>query len=446
MTTEDLDAVVLGASIRGLVAAHVLARLGRRAVVLERSSRVGGADGSFETPGGTTFDNGFHVLDHMRSPEATRLFTEVVDGEVNRLELRRGIVLRGRLMPYAPRPGEMPAELRDLLAGDDLTDRVGDELPTRERLGRCYGPGFADLVMDEVLPSFPTEHRHHRFGVDEARLLTNVYPWFFPRATQAVASGDESRAFHDRLRAGATQEILYPARGGFGGFAAGFVDKLERDGIEVRTGLGEIQVEVSPHTHRVEWVEAGGRRLGAERYLWGQGWAPLCALLDLPCQEVATDRIALGSFRLDRPPRTDYHEILVGDPRVRINRVSFPDALRGSAENLMQIEFAFPDRAEGWDLEAEEWRRRWIEDGRAIGVLDQDHRVEEFDFRSFRMHYNAFGAEGEPLRDADPSLLNGSSNLHPIAPSMANLNLNRYVPRALEEVSEALGAPGAPAA
>ena len=92
-------------------------------------------------------------------------------------------------MPYAPWPREMPPELRDLLPGDDLVDDIGDELPTRERLGRCYGSGFADLVMEEVLPSFPSEHRHHAFGVDEARLLANVYPWFFPRAAEAVASG-----------------------------------------------------------------------------------------------------------------------------------------------------------------------------------------------------------------------------------------------------------------
>ncbi len=444
--SESVDAVVIGSNIRGLVAAYVLSQLGYSAVVLERSSRVASADGSFQTADGTVFDFGFHVLDYMRAPVATRLFTHVVDGNVNRMPLRRGIVLRGQVMPYALGPTEMAPELRDLLAGDELTDDIGDELPTRDRLGRCYGPGFAELVMDEVLPSFPTEHRHREFGVDESRLLTNLYPWFFPRAKRAVASGDESRAFHDRLRAGVTQEILYPASGGFGGFAAGFLDKLNPDRIDVRTGVGDIHVELSPGTQRVEWVEAGGEQLRAERYFWGQGWAPLCQLLELPCQDVATDRIALGSFRLDRAPVTAHHEILVGDPRYLINRVSFPDELRGTDDNLMQIEFAFPVNADGWQLDADEWRDRWLADARAIGLLDQSHRVEEFDFKSFQMHYNAFGAEGEPLRDADPSLLDPGSNLHPIAPSMANLNLNRYVPRAVRQVSEVLTSPPAPAA
>ena len=78
--------------------------------------------------------------------------------------------------------------------------------------------------------------------------------------------------------------------------------------------------------------------------------------------------------------------------------------------------------------------------------IDEAHQVEEFAFLSLKMHFNAFGAEGEPLRDADPSLLDRASNLHPIAPSMANLNLNRYVPRALRQVSEVLTAPAAPSA
>jgi len=442
--SEDIDAVVIGSSIRGLVAAYLLSQLGYRAVLLERSERPGGADGSFRTSEGTLFDTGFHVLDYMRSPVTTRLFTHVLDGQVNRMPLRRGIVLRGQLMPYAPKPSEMAPELRDLLAGDDLSDDIGDEPPTRERLSRCYGSGYAELVMDEVLPSFPSEHRHREFGVEESQLLTNVYPWFFPRAEQALASEDESRAFHDRLRAGVTQEILYPAAGGFGGFAAGFLEKLDRDRIDVRTGVGDIHLEMHPGTHRVEWVEAAGERLSADHYFWGQGWAPLCDLLGLPCQDVATDRVALGSFRLDKPARTPYLEILVGDPRFRINRLHFPDELRGNADHLMQIEFAFPASADGWTLDAGEWRDRWLEDTRAIGLLDEAHRVEEFDFKAIKMHFNAFGAEGEPLRDADPSSLDQASNLVPIAPSMANLNLNRYVPRALRQVTDVLT--GAPAA
>jgi hypothetical protein len=51
------------------------------------------------------------------------------------------------------------------------------------------------------------------------------------------------------------------------------------------------------------------------------------------------------------------------------------------------------------------------------------------------MHFNAYGMEGVPLRDADPSLVQPDSNLHPVAPSMANWNLNTHVPRTVEQVT-----------
>jgi glycine/D-amino acid oxidase-like deaminating enzyme len=434
--TERVDAVVIGASIRGLVTAYVLSSLGYRAVLLERGRRVGGADSSFLTAGGTRFEHGLHVLDAHRSELATRLFTRILDGEVHEVVLRRAIVLRGLLMPYSPTPAEMPPALRDLLPRRDLEDDLGDALPTRDRLSRCYGQPFTDLVFDEVLPSFPSEARHLAFGVDEARLLTNIYPWFFPRARRA-SSADESRAFHDRLRAGIEQRILYPKAGGFGGFAEGFVRQFDPACIEVLTGIGDLSIDVVPGTHTIESVSTRNRRFTAPHYFWAGSWSALCDLLGIPCQQAATDRVLLGSFRLDRPAGEPWHEILVGDPAHHLNRVSFPARFRESDDPLMQVEFAVPT-AETWPTDADHWQRVWVDSARRLGLLDAAHRVEEFDFRSFVMHFNGFGAEGEPLRDADPALLQPGSNVRPVVPSMANLNLNRHVPRSVSYVASVL--------
>jgi hypothetical protein len=228
-TPEKVDAVIIGANIRGLVATYVLSSLGYRAVLLERAPFIGGVDGSFKAPDGSWFEYGMHVLDFGRSDVATKLFTHVVDGQVHRIQLKRGIVLRNQIMPYAPEPAEMPEELRRMLPSMELTDDIGDELPTRSRLAECYGQEFADLILDETLPSLPTENRHRSFGVDESKLLTNIYPWFFPRADRKSKTGDESRAFHDQLRNNVDQHILYPREGGFGGFSKGFVSKFDPD-------------------------------------------------------------------------------------------------------------------------------------------------------------------------------------------------------------------------
>ena len=434
---ESFDAAVIGAGTRGLIATYVLSTLGYRAVLLDKAPVVGAGDGSFQLSDGTWFDFGMHVLDEMRSPLATRLFRHVIGQRVNRVQLARAIVLRNEIMPYAPAPAAMPESIRALLRGDELVDDIGDEPPTRERIGRYYGSGFADLIFDEVLPSYPTEARHLEFGVDEARLLVNIYPWFFPRAKRAPKHGDISREFHDRLRAGIDQHVLYPLEGGFGGFGRAFVDSYDRDRIEVVLGARDIEIAVEPGTHRIDGITALGRQFRAERYFWGSGWAELCRLFSIECQNIATDRIVLGSFRLNRPAATGFNEILFGDPAHQINRISFPGAFRGSDPNLLQIEFAFPE-AESRSLDADEWRERWLDSLARLGLIEAGHAVEVFDFKTRPLHFNGYGMEGVPLIDADSSRLDPASNTYPVVPSMSNLNLNAHVPRDVEYVTRVL--------
>jgi hypothetical protein len=442
--SESVDAIVIGATVRGLVTAYVLDALGYTSILVDRRPFAGGADASFTAADGAVFEFGMHVLDYNRSPLATRLFTRAVSGRVCRTRLARAIVLRGEIMPYAPAVADMPASIRELLPREELVDDLGDAPPTRSALGAIYGSGFADLIFDEVLPSFPSEARHLAFGVDESELLANIYPWFFPRAERAGKRDDASRAFHDRLRRGQPQYVLYPESGGFGGFSAGFVDGFDRNRTEVLLGLGDLDIVVDPSTRRIECVGANGRELEARRYFWSDGWPALCALLDLPCQTVATDRIVLGSFGFDAPVRSAYHELLVGDPELRINRLYFPSRFAGRDEPRLQIEFAFPAVDEATrGLDADAWRERWLADLRRLGIIERSHGVGLFDFKSRRLHFNGFGMEGERLIDADPGLIPASSNIFPVAPSMANLNLNAHVPMTVETVTHELAADGA---
>lgn len=440
MTVERVDAVIIGGNVRGLVAAYVLNALGMRCVLLEPAPAIGGADATFTAADGSRFEFGMHVLDEDRSLLATRLFTHVLAGRFHRVRLRRAIVMRNAVMPYAPEPADMPDELSRMIASGELVDELGDAPPTRQRLGRYYGEGFASLIFDEVLPSFPSEHRHRAFGVDESRLLANIYPWFFPRAVRPHRSTDESRGFHDKLRAGIPQYVLYP-HGGFGAFAEALHDALDPERVEVFTGVGRPCIEIEPGMHTIRSVSVGGRTFEAPHYFWAAAWPQLCEILALPCQDTATDCILLGSFRLDHPPLGDYHEILFGDRAHHINRLSFPGRLRESCDPLLQIEFAVPC-AESWPDDPAHWRSVWLDSLRRVGVIDDTHRVEHFDFKTRRMHFNSFGMEGTPLRDADPALLMPDSNVHPLVPSMANLNLNSHIPRTIVYVAAVMAGDG----
>jgi hypothetical protein len=433
---EKFDAIVIGANTRGLVATYVLSKMGYRTALIEKAPRVGGADGSFQTSGGTFFDYGMHVLDYMRSELTTRLFRHVIGGEVRILALKRGIVLRKSVMPYAPKREEMPEEIRSLLAKEPLVDDLGSQRPTRQALAKYYGTRFVDLIFDEVLPSFPAEFRHREFGVEEDLLLANIYPWFFPRARRVENIGDESRKFHDLLRAGIEQRIMYPKTGGFGGFAQAFLQSFDPDLVEIVTGARDMLPTVDRETQRIERLEFAGRRVCGDRYFWAGSWPALCEAIGIPCQATATDRVVIGSFKFDRAPDCRFHELLIGDPELQMNRVYFPGTFRDPPEPLIQVEYAFPV-AQDPCLGRDQWKELWLEQFEMLGIVD-GHRLEEFDFKSVQMHFNAFGMEGEALRDADPNLLSRKSNIHPLVPSMANLNVNRYVPRVIEQVTTVL--------
>jgi glycine/D-amino acid oxidase-like deaminating enzyme len=435
-SAQNVEAVVVGGNLCGLVTAYLLGHLGYRTVVVERSARTGGANASFTTSDGSTFDLGMHVLDFGRSETTTRLFTHVIEDRLNKVLLQRGLALRGRIMPYNPAPADMPAELRAILPGDELIDDLEEELPTRDRLRRIYGR-YADFVFDEVLLSFRSEQRHKNLGIDEARLITNIYPWFFPRASRKLVTGRESRAFHDRLRRGEPQYVLYPRVGGFAAFGEAFLRKLAPN-VEVLAGISDLHFEVDSESDRILWVQAHGRRFEPRRVFWCAAWPALCALLRLPVQNLATDNLLLGSFRFNEPALGSYNEILVGDPSFHIDRVSFPGIFSGSQAPLLQVEFAFPSADTDTPTEPDHWRRTWSSELERLRLLDRRHRVEVFDFRSFRMHYNSFGAEGVELRDADTALLKPGSNIHPVAPTMRNRNLNASVPLYLQSVIGAL--------
>ena len=421
------DAIVIGSNLAGLVIAHALSSVGYRTVVADGSTEVGGMDRSFTNENGRVFDFGFHGLAYMRSELVTRLFVSVMDGAVRHLEHRRGIVLRGYTIPYNAAPERWPAEIAALLRRGPRIDDIGASLPTRERIAAVYGEGFAGLIFDEVLPSYPSEARHAVFGVDPAALLVNIYPWFFPRIERASAGINPSRLYQDSVREGRRESLLYPLAGGFGGFANGFRRLLEARGVEFWLDP-DFEVRWNAESQRVDWVGVGGRRARAPRVYWTRSPETLCELLGKPLPALDPDLFVLGSFEFDRPIRCEYTELIVGDPDHPVNRISFPGKLNGERDDLVQLEFAFPRAANGYSTKANDWQGDWLRSLRRLGVIGPEHNVVAFDWKKVPLLYNAYGVEGQPMPEIDLGGLDPATNLRPVLPSLRKINLNTRVP------------------
>lgn len=436
--TVESDAIVVGGGIGGLVLAYLLSGYGYAVRLVEKSPWLGGFDRSFTNDHGKVFDLGMHALDHMRSEFTTKLFEEVVDGRAHLVEKKRGIVLRNHVIPYNARLEDWPAELREMLPEGGVVDDLGDRPPTRENLARIYGRRFVDLIFDEALASYPAEHRHLAFGVEEHRLASGLYPWYFPRVARTRADVNESRRYQDLVRETPKEYVLYPDEGGFGTFIDAFRQKLEARGVVLSVGAPDLTFDVDPETHECRSIQVNGERWTAPKVYWTAPAAVLCDLLGLPCHDTRPDRFVLTSFQFERPLDCDRLELILADPTHRINRISFPGKLNLGPDDQAQLEFAFPRDSELSELAPDAWYESGLDSLRRLGIAQPDNEVVDFDHKTVLTFYNAFGIDGRPMPEVDLSELRPGSNVRPVVPTIRKVNINTRMPQFLRFLAEDL--------
>lgn len=432
--TFERDAVVIGGNSAALSIAYLLGSYGYRTTLVERAPFLGGNDASWKNENGRVFDYGVHALDHGRSEFVTKLFEHAIDGRFRRHPKVRLLLLRGHLIPYNVGPEQWPEDLRALLKSGSIVDDLKGAKPTRAALGRIYGPGFADFIYDEVLASYPAEHAQIDYGVDESELLVNIYPWFFPkveRLTNEVGS-DAHQRYQDRVRREGGEHVIYPEEGGFGAFMEGLADKARGLGVEIELGASDLEIDYDPESMSIRSVLANGRRLTSRRMYWCGPPKVLMQMLGEPAFDATPEQFALGSFQFERPLDCDAIEILGGDPRHLMKRVSFPGRLQGGANDLLQIEYHFPKGDARFGQDKNWWYETWLDSLREIGIAQPDNEVVSLDLKLFPIHYNAYGIEGRPSPELELPELPPDTNLKPVASTYRRVNLNTRLPHYLE--------------
>lgn len=435
---EQFDSIIIGGSTAGLVIGYLLTQYGHKVALLERAPFVGGTDGSFRNGNGRLFDVGLHVLDYMRSEFTTRLFEHVIEGRYHKMERLRAMVIENELVPYNVPVPEWPEKLRKLMRDGEIHDDIGTELPTRQRLAECYGAAFADLVYDRILPSYPSEHWHARFGVDESELMSAVYPWFCPRVPRGAAAKDPSRSYQDKIRAKSREYLLYPDQGGFASFANAFRDRINAGGGEVIVGAKDLEIDFEPETQTVRSISAAGREFEAQRVFWCAPAPGLCDLMGIEHPNYKCDHFLLGSFEFDKETTCHYNELLFGDPDHLINRASFPGKFARERDDLVQLEFCYPIKDEARAMEPDAWRDAWHQSLIRLGVISADTGIKDFDLKTFPIRYNAYGVDGQKVDQVALPEPHPDSNLVPVLPAPGNVNINTRVPMYLRFLAEEL--------
>lgn len=429
--SKNKETIVIGAGLVGLTTAYALNQFGYSVTLIEKSDTIGGFSGSFKNRLGHYFDYGYHALDYNRSVFTTKFFEKILGEDLNKVLLKRGIVLRNHLIDYNLPEKDWPESIRRLFVESNTDQTVG--IPTRSELNRIYGPDFVNLIYDEVIPSY----RGHKWlrdneGLNESGLHL-AYPWFFPSRKRDHKRSEEWFSYHDKVRETNSQYVLYSKEKGFGNLLGRMENLLNSEKYELFKSVGDLKIKIDQKNKRISSISFGDYEFTSDLIFWASPIGGLCSYFNVSLPKaLKPQEFRLGSFAFSKPLGTQYHEILVGDLNHKIDRISFPSRLSGKSDNLVQVEFFYPQGE--LNLDQNEWKNEWLNSLEVLKIIDGDNELIDFDFKALKRGFVTSTPYQEIIELCKAELSHPSSNLYVPFWGVGPENINRLIPTVFSSV------------
>lgn len=428
---KNYDVIIIGGGLSGLTAAYTCQQFGFSSIILERSDRLGGGNQSLKDSHGNIFDNGFHALDYDRSTLTTKFFQKILGDKFHKFILKRGIIIKDHLLEYNSEIVNWPEDLRRLFISDKFVDKI-ERLNSTKQLSEIYGADFVSLLVDEILQSYPSK----KWAIEnEGKVedhLDFVYPWFLPKTSKKIHRSGESEMFHDKSR-NSEHFVLYPDEGGFEKFPLSLASELIHNGQSIELNCDDISFNhSSPNNFFINDVKTKGCPYSAPLILWCAPLGQLFNMLNIPLNiNGKAQRLVLGNFVFNKEIKCNYHEILVGSTNHLINRISFPGKIACKKNNLVQVEFNFPEGS--FDLNQDQWKDKWIKSLNEIGIIEKSNLLNF----TFQNEIRGFVTK-DPLYKISSELIYQISklktNLKIPFPMLGPENINRLIPETIQNV------------
>lgn len=261
MTAAAYDAIVIGAGVNGLVTAGLLARNGRRTLVLERGSLPGGCAATEEPWPGYRVDTGAHEAGLLDRRIQRELGLDRSSLEIVELPGVAALTGDGEALVFRPDPGETAAAIRRFSPRD--ADRWPEFVASMERAARALGvlyeappPRIAGAGRRELAQLVGLGARLGRIGRAEAVELMRLLPmtieellgeWFESDAVagalallgcrgifQGPMAAGTALVFLHGLVGGGRPRVARRVRGGMGALGTALADAARRAGAEIR--------------------------------------------------------------------------------------------------------------------------------------------------------------------------------------------------------------------
>ena len=381
--------VIIGGGLSGLVSANICSHLGIDVMLLEKTNHLGGGNKSFHDKNGNIFDYGYHALDYNRSILATNFFQKVLHNQFLKLKLSRGIIIKNYVLPYNEILSKWPIELKKMFSDNSSTDNIKNKL-SQKNIQKIYGNEFIKFTYEEILHSYPTINYAIHQGGNKEDFFGMVYPWFFPKKKKSGYRESEWGRFHDIMRQKSNQYVLYPKKNGFQGFIDAIIQDIDMNYCKIQKNIKKIKINIDSKTHNISSITANNKKINADLYFWCNSPVGLTKFLniDLDVKNLGLPQTMIfGSFVFDKNVNSKFHEILVGSLEHKINRISFPGKVRKKQNNLIQIEYSFPNNQ--FDLKEKIWKDSWLASLKSEHFIKEvEKRIKEDNESDFKAHPN----------------------------------------------------------
>jgi protoporphyrinogen oxidase len=424
--------VIIGGGLSGLVSANICSHLGIDTVIVEQSNSLGGGNKSKNDSQGNIFDYGHHALDENRSLLTTKFFQKVLKNEYLKFKLNRGIILKNNLFSYNEKFSKWPKEFQQIFKISSLDDDIKNNL-NRKNISKIYGKEFTDFAFDQIMKSYPSIKWAIDNGGKEEDFFGAIYPWFFPNKTKKISRDFEWDKFHDKKRMSLDHYVLYPKYGGFQGFIDAIVNDIDMKYCKIKKNMKNLEIKTHSKTKNIESIKVNNELITGDLFFWCASPVPLAKILKIKSKMTKSglpQTFIFGNFVFEKNISSKFHEILVGSSEHYINRISFPGKIRKMKNNLIQVEFSFPNNQ--FDLNKNNWKKIWLQSLYDLELVNKDNLLKNYSFISenrgsvskYNLQFLTKLLKNDVMKSIGDNVIIPSFNLGPE-------NINRVIPEVI---------------
>jgi protoporphyrinogen oxidase len=239
-----------------------------------------------------------------------------------------------------------------------------------------------------------------------------------------------------------TQEhyILYPKKNGFQGFVDAIINDIDMKYCEIKKNIKKSEVVIHPKTKKIQNIKLDGKTISADLYFWCNSPISLSRILNINLKiekQLKPQKIIFGNFVFNKEIKVNFHEILVGSLEHKINRISFPGKIANKKNNLVQVEFSFPENQ--YSLDKTYWKPTWLESLKKVGIVQSKNTLKSFSIIS-ETRGMISKLELEHMKELYESKILSVKGSNIVIPSFnfGPENINRVVPQVILNTVESI--------